>query len=154
MARILRAAVARKHPCMGVLDLESGGRQGHHVGSVVRQMLGTGQMDGDVALVAQGDEQVVVRGVGSTPEPELGGEAGLRGVEAPEGSREPVARGPANQGVGVVQVSDVDADEVGESGDRGWGNSNAPFGNFAEEVGRGREGPASGGAQGRGGHSV
>ena len=85
-------------------------------------------MDGDVALVAQGDEQVVVRGVRSTPEPELGGEAGLRGVEAPEGSQEPVARGPANHGVGVVQVSDVDADEVGESGDRGWGIPTPPSG--------------------------
>ena len=42
MARILRASVARKHPCMGVLDPESGGQQGHHVGSMVRQMLGGG----------------------------------------------------------------------------------------------------------------
>ena len=96
----------------------------------------------------------MVSGVGSTPEPELGGEAGLRGLEAPEGSQEPVARRPANQGVGVVQVWDVDADEVGESSDRGRGNSNAPLGNFAEEVGRGREGQTSGGAQVRGGHSV
>ena len=36
-------------------------------------MVGGGHVDGDVALVAQGDEQVVVRGVGSTLEPELGG---------------------------------------------------------------------------------
>ena len=75
-------------------------------------------------------------------------------MEAPKGSQEPVARGPGNQGVGVVQVSDVDADEVGESDDRGRGNATAPFGNLAEEVGRGQEGQASGGAQGRGGHSV
>ena len=56
---------------------------------------------------------------------------------APKGSQESVTRGPANQGVGVVQVSDVDAKEVGESDDRGRGDANAPFGNFAEEVGRG-----------------
>ena len=41
------------------------------MGSVVHQMLGGGQMDGDVALVAKGDKQVVVCGMGSTPEPEL-----------------------------------------------------------------------------------
>ena len=96
----------------------------------------------------------MVRGVGNTPELELGGEAGLRGVEAPAGSKEPVARGPANQGVGVVQVPDVDVEEVSQPDDRGRGNANTPFGNLAEEAGRGGEGPASGGAQGRGGHSV
>ena len=96
----------------------------------------------------------MVRGVGSTPEPELRGEAGLRGVESPEGSWEPVARGTANQGVGVVQVSDIDAEEVGEPDDRGWGDANSPFGDLAEEVGRGREGPSSGGAYVRGGHSI
>ena len=63
-------------------------------------------------------------------------------------------RGPANQGVGVVQVPDVDAEEVGEPDDRGRGKANTPFGNLAEEVGRGGEGPAGGGTQGRGGHSV
>ena len=124
------------------------------MGIVVRQMAGGGQVDGDVALVAQGDEQVVVRGVGGTPEPKLRGEAGLRGVESPEGSKEPVARGPANQGVGVVQVPDIDAEEVGEPDDRGWGDANPSFGNLAEEMGRGGEGPSSGGAYGRGGHSV
>ena len=73
----------------------------------------------------------------STPEPELGGAARLRGVEAPEGGQEPVARGPTDQGVGVAQVSDVDTEEVGEPDDWSWGNTNAPFGNFAEEMGRG-----------------
>ena len=96
----------------------------------------------------------LVSGMGSTPEPDLEGEAGLMGVEAPEGSQEPVMCGPGNRGVGVVQVWDVDADEVCESGDRCWGTFNAPFGNFAEEVGRGCEGPARGGAQGQGGHKV
>ena len=57
-----------------------------------------------------------------------------------------MARGPANQGVGVVQVSDVYAEEVGEPDDRGWGEANLPFGDLVEEVGRGGEGPASGGA--------
>ena len=33
-------------------------------------------------------------------------------MEPPEGSQEPVARGPADQGVGVVQVPDVDAEEL------------------------------------------
>ena len=56
------------------------------MGSMVRQILGGGQVDGDVAVVAQGDQLVLVRGVGSTPEPELGGKAGLRGVESLEGS--------------------------------------------------------------------
>ena len=96
-------------------------------------------------LHADPTKTVAVHGVGSTPEPELGGEAGLRGVEAPEGSEEPVARGPANQGVGVVQVLDVDAEEVGEPDERGRGNANTPFGNLAEEVGKGGEGPAGGG---------
>ena len=41
------------------------------MGSMVWQMAVGGQVDGDVALVAQGDEQVVVRGARSTPEPEL-----------------------------------------------------------------------------------
>ena len=34
-------------------------------------MAGGGQVVGDVALVAQGGEHVMARGVGSTPEPEL-----------------------------------------------------------------------------------
>ena len=71
-------------------------------------MVGGGHVDGDVALVAQGDEQVVVCGVDSTPEPELGGEAGLRGVE--EGQR---ARG---------QLGARGA-WTGEPG--GWGGSSA-----------------------------
>ena len=75
-------------------------------------------------------------------------------MEAPKGSQEPVARGPTDQGVGVVQVPDVDAEEVGEPEDRSWGDANAPFGDFAEEMGRGRQGLASSGAQGRGGHGV
>ena len=58
-------------------------------------------MDGDVAPVAQGDKEIVVRGVCGAPEPELWGEAGLGRMEPPEGSQEPVARGPADQGVGV-----------------------------------------------------
>ena len=84
----------------------------------------------------------MVRGVGSIPEPELGGEAGLRGVEALEGRQEPVARGPANQGAGVVQVSDVDADEIGYSSDRGLGNSNAPLGKFRRGRGQRPRGPS------------
>ena len=40
-------------------------------------------------------------------------------MEPPEGSQEPVARGPADQGVGVVQVPDVDAEEVSKPNDRG-----------------------------------
>ena len=58
-------------------------------------------------------------------------------MESPEGSQEPVARGPTEQGVGVVQVSDVDAEEVGEPDDSSRGNSNAPFGDVAGEVGKG-----------------
>ena len=52
LARIFRAAVTRKHPRMGILNLSSGGREGHHVGSMDRRIFGGGQMDGDVALVA------------------------------------------------------------------------------------------------------
>ena len=63
--------MARKHPRMGVLDLESGGRQGQHMGGVAWQMAVKGQVDGDVALVAQGDKQIVIRGGCSAPEPEL-----------------------------------------------------------------------------------
>ena len=63
--------MACKHARMGVLDLESGGRQGHHMGSMVWQMAVGVQVDGNVALVAQGDKQVVICGVRSTPEPEL-----------------------------------------------------------------------------------
>ena len=96
----------------------------------------------------------MVRGVSNTPEPELRGEVGLRGVEPPEGSQEPMACGPADQGVGVVQVPDVDAEEVSEPDDRGRGDADPSFGDLAEEVGRGGEGPPSGGAHGRGGHSV
>ena len=73
-------------------------------------------------------------------------------MEPPEGSQEPVASGPADQWVGVVRVPDVDAEEVSEPDDRSRGD--ASFGDLAEEVGRGREGPPSGGAHGRGGHSV
>ena len=65
-------------------------------------------------------------------------------MEAPEGSQKPVTRGPTDQGVGVVQVSDVDAEEVGKPDDRGRGNADAPLGNFAEEVGRGKTGSAGG----------
>ena len=83
----------------------------------------------------------MVRGVSSTPEPELRGEAGLRGVEPSEGSQEPVACGPADQGIGVVQVPDVDAEEVSEPDDPGWGDADPSFGDLAEEVGRGGEGP-------------
>ena len=59
-----------------------------------------------------------------------------------------MACGPADQGVGVVEVPDVDTEEVGEPDDRGWGDADPPFGNLAEEVGRGGEGPPSGGAHG------
>ena len=52
LPRVFRTAVACKHPRMGVLDLESRGRQGHHMGSMVWQMTVGGQVDGDVALVA------------------------------------------------------------------------------------------------------
>ena len=65
-----------------------------------------------------------------------------------------MARGPANQGVGVVQVPDIDGEEVGQPDDRGWGDADPSFGYLAEEMGRGGEGPSSGGAYGRGGHSV
>ena len=75
-------------------------------------------------------------------------------MEPPEGSQEPVARGPADQVVGVVQVPDVDAEKVSEPDDRSWGDADPSFGDLAEEVGRGGEGPPSGGAHGRGGHSV
>ena len=50
--RILRVAVARDHPHVGVLDLEPRGGQCHHVGRVVGQIFGGAQVDGDVALVA------------------------------------------------------------------------------------------------------
>ena len=46
-------------------------------------------------------------------------------------------RGPTDQGVGVVQVSDVDGEEVGEPDHWSCGDTNAPFGNVAEELGRG-----------------
>ena len=75
-------------------------------------------------------------------------------MEPPEGSREPVASGPADQGVGVVQMPDVDAEEVSEPDDRSRGNADPSLGDLAEEVGRCGEGPPSGGAHGRGGHSV
>ena len=75
-------------------------------------------------------------------------------MEPPEGSQEPVASGPADQGVGVVQVPDVDAEEVSEPDDRGRGDADPSFGDLAEEVSRGGEGPPSGGAHGRGGHSI
>ena len=87
MVRILRLAVARNHPCMGVVELESGGRQGHHVGSMVRQMLGGGQMDGDVALVAQGDEQVVGWAAHRSPSSEV--RQGSEGWERQRAVRSP-----------------------------------------------------------------
>ena len=96
----------------------------------------------------------MVRGVCGAPEPELWGEAGLGRMEPPEGSQEPVARGPADQGVGVVQVPDVDAEEVSKPNDRRRGYTDSPFGDLTEEVSRGGEGPPSGGAHGRGGHGV
>ena len=60
----------------------------------------------------------------------------------------------ALSGVGVVQVPDVDAEEVSQSNDRRRGDTDPSFGDLAEEVGRGGEGPPSGGAHGRGGHGV
>ena len=39
-----------------------------------------------------------------------------------------MACGPANQGVGVVQVPDIDAEEVGEPDDRGLGMPIPPSG--------------------------
>ena len=101
---------------------------------VVWQMAVWGQVDGDFALVAQGDKQISVRGVCGAPVRELWGEAGLRRMEPPEGSQEPVARGPADRGVGVVQVPDVDAEEVSKPNDRRRGDSDSPFGDLAEEV--------------------
>ena len=47
-----------------------------------------------------------------------------------------MARGPTDQGVWVIEVRDVDTQEVGESDGRSWGDANAPFGDFAEEMGR------------------
>ena len=51
-------------------------------------------------------------------------------------------------------MPDVDTEEVGEPDGRSWGDANAPFGDFAEEMGRGRQGSTSSGSQGRGGHGV
>ena len=65
-----------------------------------------------------------------------------------------MARGPMDQGVWVIEVPDVDTEEFGEPDGRRWGDANAFFGDFAEEMGRGRQGPASSGSQGRGGHGV
>ena len=65
-----------------------------------------------------------------------------------------MASGTADQGVGVVQVPDVDTKEISEPDDRGRGDADPSFGDLAEEVGRGGEGPPSDGAHGRGGHSV
>ena len=60
----------------------------------------------------------MVNGVGSTPESELCGEARPSGVEAPKGSEEPVARGPTDQRVLVIDVPFLDTEELGEHGDR------------------------------------
>ena len=65
-----------------------------------------------------------------------------------------MARGLVTQAVGVVQVPDIDAEKVGELDDWSWGDADPPFGYLAEEMHRGGEGPSSGGAHGRGGHSV
>ena len=54
----------------------------------------------------------------------------------------------------MVLVPDVDAEEVSKPNDRCRGYTDPPFGDLAEEVGRGGEGPPSGGAHGRGGHCV
>ena len=70
----------------------------------------------------------MVRGVGGTPEFELCGEARLCGVEAPKGSEEPVACGPTDQEVLVVEVPDVDTEEVGEPDGRSWGTPTPPSG--------------------------
>ena len=59
----------------------------------------------------------MVRGVGVTPESELSGEARLRGVEAAKGSEEPVARGPTDHGVLLIELPDVDTEEVVEPDD-------------------------------------
>ena len=96
----------------------------------------------------------MVSGAGSTPEPELCGEARLCGVEAPKGTEEPMVRGPTDQGVWVIGVPDVDTEEVGESDGRSLRDGNAPLGDLAEEMGRGRQGLASSGSQGGGGHGV
>ena len=65
-----------------------------------------------------------------------------------------MACGLTDQGVWVIEVSDVDTEEVGEPDDRSWRDANARFGDFAEEMGTGRQGPSSCGSQGRGGHGV
>ena len=72
----------------------------------------------------------MVRGVGGTPESDLCGEARLRGVEAPKGSEEPMARGPTDPEVLVIEVPDVDTEEVGEPNDRSWGDANPSFGDL------------------------
>ena len=41
----------------------------------------------------------------------------------------------------MVQVPDVDAEEVREPDDRSRGNADPSFGDLAEEVGKGGEGP-------------
>ena len=151
---ILRAAVAGYHPRVDILDLVPRGRKGHHEERMAWQDLGQGQVDGDVALVAESDEKVMIRGVSFAPDPDFRGEARLRGVKAPEGREEAVACGPAHEGIAVIEVSDVDTHEVGETDDRGRRDANTPFGGLSEEEGGGRHGPSGGGSQGRGGHGV
>ena len=79
----------------------------------------------------------MVSGVGGTTQPELRGEARLPGMQTPKGGEESMARRTADQGVLAVEVADVDTEEVGVSGDRSWGDANAPFVDALEEMGRG-----------------
>ena len=62
--RRLGAQVTGDHPRVSDENLQREGRQGHDVGLVLREVLNWGEVDGDVALEAQCDKDVMVSGVG------------------------------------------------------------------------------------------
>ena len=111
------------------------------MGLVFREVLGWGEVDGDVTLGAQCNKDVMVGGVGRASYPKVCGEAGLLRMEPPEGREEPMPGGAPDKGIGVVEVPGVDCEEVRVPNDLRGGDPNSSFQDVRHAVGAGLRGP-------------
>ena len=125
----LHVTVSCHHPSMGVVDLWQGGGERHGVGLAGREMSRPtmGGVYGDVAWVAEGHKDVMVRGVSGALDARIGREAGLVWVEPPQGCEEPMPGGMADRGVGVVEELYVHGEKIGVPHHGRGGDAHASF---------------------------
>ena len=75
-------------------------------------------------------------------------------MKPPKGSEEPMPGGAPDKGIGVVEVSSVDSEEVCAPDDRGGRDPNPSLRDFLQEVGGGFRSPPCSGPYGGCSHGV